>query len=202
MMRPARHLFVLACATALGGCVSVLPEPFIPSALIALPAERAGGPASPLQADVAVYPPESSRAFAGVDIAVRQEQELVYLNDVRWSDNAPSLLQGAVVNSLTKAGGPGRAAPAALGADVDYEVRWRIVDLSAGRETSPGRVEVQVSLLDAFNRRMVAQETFSAEGSPVDRAPRARAAALALAAQRVADEVAAFVARTAVARLQ
>ena len=201
-MKPFLIAAALVSAAALSGCVSILPEPFIPSALIALPAERAIAPSTPLQADVAVYPPESSRAFAGADIAVRQEQELIYLNDVRWSDNAPSLLQGAVVNSLTKAGGPGRAAPAALGADVDYDVRWRIVDLSAGRETAPVRVEVQVSVVDASNRRMVAQQTFSAEGSPPDRAPRARAATLAVVAQQVADQVAAFVASNALAKPQ
>jgi ABC-type uncharacterized transport system auxiliary subunit len=199
-MKPFLFAAALVSAAAFAGCVSVLPEPFIPSALIALPAERATAPSTPLQADVAVYPPESSRAFAGADIAVRQEQELVYLNDVRWSDNAPSLLQGAVVNALTKAGGPGRAAPAALGADVDYDVRWRIVDLSAGRDTSPVRVEVQVSLVDSSNRRMVAQQSFAREGNPSDRAPRARAAALALVTQQVADEVAAFVAGNVVAK--
>jgi cholesterol transport system auxiliary component len=199
-MKPFLFAAALVSAVAVTGCVSVLPEPFIPSALIALPADRAVAPSMPLQADVAVYPPETSRAFAGVDIAVRQEQEVIYLNDVRWSDNAPSLLQGAVVNALTKAGGPGRAAPAALGADVDYDVRWRIVDLSAGRETAPVRVEVQVSLVDASNRRMVAQQTFSAEGNPADRTPRARAAALAITAQKVADQVAAFVAGNMVAK--
>lgn len=199
MIKPVLFAVAMASSAALAGCLSVLPEPFIPSALIALPAERATAPTSPLLADVAVYPPEASRAFAGADIAVRQEQEMVFLDDVRWSDNAPSLLQGAVVNALTKAGGPGRAAPAALGADVDYDVRWRIVDLSAGRETSPVRVEVQVSLVDSSTRRMVAQESFKAEGSPSDRAPRARAAALALAAQQVADDVAAFVTGNVVA---
>lgn len=202
MIKPVLFAAALASTTAFTGCISVLPEPFIPAALIALPADRATAPSSPLLADVAVYPPESSRAFAGADVAVRQDQELVFLDEVRWSDNAPALMQGAVVNSLTKAGGPGRAAPAALGADVDYDVRWRIVDLSAGRETSPVRVEVQVSLVDSTNRRMVAQETFRAEGAPADRAPRARAAALALAAQQVADEVAAFVASNVVAKPQ
>lgn len=190
----------LVSVSLLSACVSVLPEPFVPSALIALPADRAKAPAMPLQADVAVYSPESLRAYAGVDIAVRSEQEVVFLGDVRWSDNAPKLLQGAVVNALAKSGGPGRAVPAQLGADVDYDVRWRIVDLSAGRERAPVRAEVEVSLLDSNTRRMVAQRSFIAEGSPSDRAPRARAAALALAAQDVADQVAAFVAEEAAAR--
>jgi len=190
----------LASAVMLSGCVSVLPQPFIPAALIALPADRAKAPASPLQADVAVYAPESQRAYAGNDIAVRNAQEVVFLSDVRWSDNAPKLMQGAVVDALSKAAGPGRAAPAQIGADVDYDVRWRIVDLSTGPETAPVRAEVQVSLLDAVTRRTVAQRSFTAEGSPVDRTPRARAAALALAAQDVADQVAAFVAETAVAK--
>jgi ABC-type uncharacterized transport system auxiliary subunit len=202
MIKPVLFAAALVSTSALAGCLSFLPEPFIPSALIALPAERARAPSSPLLADVAVYPPEASRAFAGADIAVRQDQEMVFLDDVRWSDSAPSLLQGAVVNALARAGGPGRAAPAALGADVDYDVRWRIVDLSAGRETAPVRVEVQVSLVDSSTRRMVAQESFKAEGSPASRAPRARAAALALAAQQVADQVAAFVASNVQGRTQ
>jgi ABC-type uncharacterized transport system auxiliary subunit len=199
-MKPLIAAAALASTLVLSGCVSVLPEPSIPLALIALPADRAKAPATPLQMDVAVYSPESSRAFAGTDIAVRTDQELIFLGDVRWSDNAPQLLQGAVVNALTKSGGTGRAVPAQLGADVDYDVRWRIVDLSTGRETMPVRAEVQVSLLDSNTRRMVAQQTFAAEGSPQDRAPRARAAALALVAQDVADQVAAFVAQAAVAK--
>jgi ABC-type uncharacterized transport system auxiliary subunit len=190
----------LGSAVLLSGCVSVLPQPFVPTALIALPADRATAPASPLQADVAVFPPDSSRAFAGADIAVRSAQELVYLGEVRWSDAAPHLLQGAVVNALTQAGGPGRAVPAELGAEVDYDVRWRIVDLSAGSETSPGNVEVQVSLMDSHTRRMVAQQTFRTQSQPADRAPRARAAALALATQQVADQVADFVAKTVPAK--
>ncbi len=189
---------ILAMTLALGGCLSVLPQPIIPSALIQLPADRAKAPADQLQADVAVYAPETSRAFAGVDIAVTDSQELIYLPEVRWADSAPQLLQGAVVNALSKAGGPGRAVPGSLGAQVDYEVRWRLIDMSAGKDTAPVRVEVQVSLMKSGNRRMVAQQTFAAEGSPADRAPRARAAELALVAQSVADQVAAFVAKTVV----
>jgi ABC-type uncharacterized transport system auxiliary subunit len=192
-------LLALAFATlALGGCVSVLPTPVIPSALISLPADRATAPAAPLQADVAVYLPESSRAFAGSDIAVRDNQEVIYLSDVRWADTAPALMQAALVNSLTKTGGPGKAAPGQLGAQTDYDVRWRLLDISTGKQTAPVRVEVQVSLLDSGTRRMIAQQNFSAEGSPSDGAPRARAAALAIVAQKVADDVAAFIAQTVV----
>jgi cholesterol transport system auxiliary component len=199
-MMKMRILSVLVFSTALGGCFSVLPEPQIPSALIALPADRAQAPADPLNADVSVYPPDSTRAFAGVDIAVRTDQEMVYLGDVRWVDSAPRLLQNAVVDSLSKAGGNGRAVTAQIGARVDYEVRWRIIDFSASRDAGPVRVEVAASLLDSITRRMVAQETFSATATPSDRAPRARAAALALAAQSVSDEVAAFVAKAAVSK--
>lgn len=193
--------FRLAAAVSLclaaGGCLSVLPEPQVPTALISLPADRAVAPADPLRADVAVYPPDSTRAFAGVDIAVRTDQELVYLGEVRWVDTAPRLLQSAVVDSLAKAGGPGRVVTAQQGARVDYDVRWRIVDMAAGRETAPVKIEVAVSLMDSTTRRVVAQQTFTATGSPSDRAPRARAAAMALAAQSVADQVAAFAAKNA-----
>jgi cholesterol transport system auxiliary component len=199
-MRTLSLALIAAATLAASGCVSILPEPMIPSALVSLPAERATAPTRPLLADVAVYPPESSRAFAGADIAVRSDQELIYLADVRWSDAAPQLLQGAVVNALSQAQGPGRAVLGQLGAEVDYDVRWRIVDLSAGRETLPVHVEVQVSIMDADSRRPIAQKSFSAEADPADRAPRARAAALAIAAQQVADQVAAFVTETVTPR--
>jgi ABC-type uncharacterized transport system auxiliary subunit len=196
----AQLLASLAGALALGGCVDLLPDPMVPSALIALPADRAVAPADPLQADVAVYAPESSRAFAGADIAVRNEQELTYLPEVRWSDSGPQLMQGALVESLTRAPGPGRAVTGQMAVDVDYEVRWRIVDMSAGRETMPVRVSVEVSVLDAGTRRIIAQDTFAKESAPSDRAPRARAAELAIVAQKVADDVAAFVAKSVPAK--
>ena len=199
-MRTQILALTLASMLSLGGCVSVLPTPIIPSALISLPADRAVAPADALQADVAVYFPEASRAFSGADIAVRDNQELIYLSDVRWADTGPALLQGAVVNSLTKAGGPGRAAPGQLGAQTDYDLRWRIIDMSVSKANAPVRIEVQASILDSGTRRMIAQQSFSAEGSPSDGSARARAAALAVAAQKTADEVAAFVAKTVTAK--
>jgi ABC-type uncharacterized transport system auxiliary subunit len=195
-----RVLASLTLALVLGGCFSVLPEPEIPSALISLPSDRAKAPADPLLADVAIYPPDSTRAFSGVDIAVRSDQEMVYLGDVRWVDTAPRLLQGAVVDALAKAEGEGRAAPAQLATRTDYDVRWRIVDFSVSKEAGPVHVKVEASLVDSASRRIIAQDSFEAEGTPTDRAPRARAAALAIAAQTVADQVAAFTTKNAVAK--
>jgi len=192
----ARILAALVLPLAFGGCLSVLPEPEIPLALISLPAERAATPSSPLRADVAVYPPDASRAYSGLDIAVRADQEVVYLANVRWVDTAPRLLQGAVVDALARAGGDGRAAPAQLGARVDYDVRWRVIDLSTGKETAPANAIVEVSILDAATRRMIAQDTFKASDTPTSKDPRARAAAMAKAAQSVSDQVAEFVAKT------
>ena len=195
-MRTRLVALAFGSVLALGGCVSVLPTPIIPSALISLPADRAIAPTDALQADVAVFFPESSRAFSGAAIAVRDGQELIYLSDVRWADTAPALMQGAVVNALTKAGGPGRAAPGQLGAQTDYDLRWRIVDMSTGKAAAPVRIEVQANILDSGTRRMIAQQSFSAEGSPSNGEARSRAAALALVSQKVADDVAAFVAKT------
>ena len=195
-LHPLARLAVVATAGlagALAGCVNVLPKPNVPLALIELPAERAKAPPAPLRADVSVMPPEAGRAYSGVDIAVRAEQELVYLADVRWADAAPRLLQGAVIESLSKAGGPGQVAPSQLGARVDYELRWRVIDLSTGYEVAPVKVEVEASLVDARTRRIVAQQRFSMTSIPTSRKPRDRAAALAIAAQSLADQVAVFV---------
>jgi ABC-type uncharacterized transport system auxiliary subunit len=196
-LRPSRRFAVVLAASlaaSLSGCVSILPKPDVPLALIELPAERAKAPSAPLRADVAVMPPDAGRAYAGVDIAVRSEQEVVYLADVRWADNAPRLLQGAVIESLSKAGGDGQVAPGQLGARVDYDVRWRVIDLSTGYGVAPVRAEVEASLVDSRNRRIIAQQRFSATGVPTSAKPRDRAAALAIAAQSVADQVAGFVA--------
>jgi ABC-type uncharacterized transport system auxiliary subunit len=197
-MKMPAILSAVALSLSLGACVSVLPDPVVPSALISLPADRAKAPSAPLQADVNVFPPDSSRAFSGVDIAVRSGQELVYLPEVRWADTAPKLLQGAVVDALTKAEGPGNAMSAQQGARVDYDVRWRVIDLSVGKDTLPVTVEVDASLVDAQTRKVIAQRRFSAQGSPASKAPRERAAVLAVAMQSVADQVAAFVTETAV----
>lgn len=184
-------------ALMLSACVSVLPEPEVPEALIALPAERASAPGAPLQADIVVFPPDATKAYSGVDIAVRSEQEIVYLANVRWVDAAPRLLQGAVIDSLVRSGGPGRAVPAQLAARGDYDLRWRVVDLSAGPNATPVHVAVDANLVDTATRRILQQKRFEASATPESRAPRDRAAALALVAQKVADDVAAFVAQGA-----
>lgn len=191
---------ILAAALATGGCLSVLPEPVTPEALIALPADRAVSPAAPLVADVSIFPPDATAAYSGVDIAVRAEQELVYLSSVRWADAAPRLLQSAVLESLAGSGGTGSATPAQLGARTDYELRWRIIDFSTGPDTAMVRTEVEASLLDGATRRVVAQQRFLSERNPAGRSARERAAALAVSAQEVADQVAAFVASSAAAK--
>jgi cholesterol transport system auxiliary component len=193
-------LAAVAATVALSGCVSVLPEPTIPSALIQLPASRAQAPSTQLRADVNVFPPDASRAYNGVDIAVHDGLELVYLADVRWADTAPRLLQNAVINALAKAGGQGMANPAQLGARADYDLRWRVIDISVSKETGPVHIEVAASLVDSATRRTIAQKGFAATGTPSGSEPRARAAALAVAMQQVSDQVAAFAAETAAPR--
>lgn len=194
-----RTLFAgaMLASLLLAGCVSVLPEPKVPNALISLPSDRAHAPAVPLQVDVNVYPPDATRAYAGVDIAVANEQELVYMPDVRWVDAAPRLLQNAVINALSLAQGPGRANVAQLGAHSEYDLRWRIVDLSVGKAAMPVHAEVEAVLMDSQTRQVIAQQHFRAESTPTSPQPRDRAAALAMAAQSISDQVAAFTATSA-----
>lgn len=169
----------------------------MPSALISLPADRAIAPADPLQADVGVFFPESSRAFASADIAVRDNQELIYLSDVRWADTTPSLLGAVVHRSPRRAVQAAQRRPSSAPRR-DYDLRWRVVDMSVSKGAGPVRIEVQASLMDSAARRMVAQQSFTAEGVPDATTAHARAAALAIA-QKVSD-VAAFVAKTVVAK--
>jgi cholesterol transport system auxiliary component len=189
----------VAClALLLSGCVSILPEPVIPEALIALPADRAMASASPLRADIVVFPPDATKAYSGVDIAVRTDQEIIYLSAVRWVDSAPRLLQGAVIDALVRSGGEGRAVPAQLAARGDYDLRWRIVDLSTGKDSLPVHVVVDANLVDSGTRRILQQKRFETTGTPRSGSARDRAAALALAVQQASDQVASFVAEYAV----
>lgn len=178
----------------LGGCVSVLPEPVVPAALITLPASRAKAPEAPLNADVNIFPPDATRAWAGSDIPVTDQQEMVFLSDVRWADTAPRILQNAVVDALSGATGPGRAFTAQQATRSDYDLRWRIVDMSVGKGALPVHVKVDATLVDSRGRRVVSQKSFAAEAVPAGATQRDRGAALAVAAQTVADQVAAFVA--------
>lgn len=200
MKRPAMRIALLSLAAAAGaslaGCVSVLPEPVVPDALVSLPAERATAPAAPLKADVNVYPPDASVAFAGLDMAVREQQEIVYLKDMKWADAPTRLLQSAVVNALSAGQGPGRASAAQMGIRTDYDVRWRLVDLSVGKGSGAAIASAQVSVAGSKDRRIIAQKSFRAEATPVSDTARDRAAALALASQSLADQVAAFVAES------
>ncbi len=189
--------FALALSLLSAGCVSVLPEPVVPAALISLPADRAKPPVAPLEADVTVYPPDSARSWAGSDIAVANQQELIFLSDVRWADTGPRLLQIAVVDALSGASGSGRAMTAQQATRTDYDLRWRIVDLSVSPQEGPVQARVEATLVDSQTRRVVAQQVFSADGRPTGRSQRERAAALAVAAQNLADQVAAFVAAEA-----
>jgi ABC-type uncharacterized transport system auxiliary subunit len=182
----------LAVSLLTAGCVSVLPEPAAPSAHIALPMENAVAPPTPLRADIGVYPPDAPRAFAGIDIAVRERGEIVFMSDLRWADAPPRLMQAAVLDALAKAPGEGRAASVQLGARVDYEIRWRIADLSAGRGRDDARVVAEASLVNARTGRIIAQQEIRSDVTPLGGSARARATALASAAQDVANRVAAF----------
>jgi ABC-type uncharacterized transport system auxiliary subunit len=195
-MRTALLSFAALGAASLSGCVSVLPEPVVPDALISLPAERAMAPSAPLKADVNVFPPDASVAFAGLDIAVRDQQEIVYLTSMKWSDTPARLLQSAVVNALSAGQGPGRASSAQLGVRSDYDVRWRLIDLSVSKGAGPAVAAAQVSVASSKDRRIIAQKTIRAEAPSASAKPRDRAAALAVASQSLADQIAAFVTET------
>src|SRR5262249_55571922 len=134
---------------------------------------------------------------AGSDIPVSEQQEMVFLSDVRWADTAPRILQNAVVDSLSSAEGPGRAVTAQQATRTDYDLRWRIVDMSVSKGAAPVHVKVEANLVDSQTRRVVAQQSFASEAVPAGATQRDRGAALAVAAQTVADQVAAFVAAEA-----
>ncbi|MEM8919859.1 MAG: ABC-type transport auxiliary lipoprotein family protein, partial [Pseudomonadota bacterium] len=175
----------------LNACVSVLPEPTAPDALIQIPASRGGSDAS-LSADISVFTPEASRALSGVDIAVSDAGALRYLKRVKWADASPRLLQASLVDALTALGGPGHAFSAQTATRADFEVRWRISELSVSPKMGPARVAARVSVLDARTRRVIDETQLRASVAPATQQQSDRAEALAEAAQILSEDAAAF----------
>jgi len=195
--RSFRILLLSLSLLSAPGCVSVLPAQEAPRALIAPPAASAKAPVSTLRANVVVHPPEASRAFSGSEIAVVSDQAIVYLKDVKWADLAPKLAQSAALNALARASGDGRGLLPQAPLPADYELFWRISDLSVSRGRQPVRAEAEAILAEAGARRIVATARFVQQAAPRGGADRQRADALALALQQLADDIAEFVAREA-----
>ncbi len=148
---------ILAAALLASACVSVLPEAQTPEALIRLPMETRAA-SSPLNAHVVVHLPDAPGAFAGVEIASANGQQIRYINGVVWADTPAKLLQSALVDALTAAGGDGRATAVQTGVRGEYELRWSVRDLSVNNNTREAICAIRLVLTRQRGREVVATQ--------------------------------------------
>ena len=186
-----KTLFALAGLAALGGCLSVLPEPNKPGALYRVGTVET---LAPLDAHVVIREPEAPRLFAGRDMVVEgADGGLKLVAGVQWAGRFTRLVQVALIDAL--AGGDGMALDASSGAPGAYELSWRVADITiAGKRA---RCVLDLTLLDGRSRQPVATAKVSGEGSLAGQQPGDRARALSSASRACVAEAATFIAQNA-----
>ncbi len=186
-----RSLFTLIGLAALGGCLSVLPEPSAPGALYRIGQMETS---SQLAAHVVIREPEAPRLFAGRDMVVEgADGGLRLVAGAEWAGRYTRLVQIALIDSLS--GGDGMALEASSGAPGDYELSWRVSEIAVSGNRA--RCALDLTLLDGRTRAPVAAAKVSAEGRSSGNAPGERAQALSVASRACVAKAAAFVATNA-----
>lgn len=182
---------MLAGLAALGGCLSVLPEPDAPGALYRIGPVEAS---SQLAAHVVIREPDAPRLFAGRDMVVEgADGGLRLVAGAEWAGRYTRLVQIALVDALS--GGEGMALEASSGAPGDYELAWRVSEIAVSGNMA--RCALDLTLLDGRTRAPVAAAKVSGEGSLSGNGPGERAQALSAASRACVAEAAAFVAEHA-----
>lgn len=184
-----RFLIVCLAASTLIGCTSVLPRRPPADALYRLgPLE----PAYTAPASITIREPEASRLFSGRFMATEDESGAVRLiRSVQWTDRATSLMQEAVLDLLSGQGG-NVAVGVQGGAPTEFELAWRISDMTLSGQTA--RCRIEATLLRGPGREVHGQRSISVTAPASGGSDAARALALVEAGRACARETAAFIA--------
>lgn len=188
--------FTLLLVLALGGCISLLPEPAPPPRTYVLEAQNVELlQGAPIDAVIGVAAPNGERALLGADLIWRSGDTIAYVSDSVWSNRAADALQQILVETLSRQG-RFRAATRSGDARADYEVRWEVLDFEVREETMTARFTADVRLI-APGRRIVAAEIISVEAPVSDRSSSIAANALARAAREGGARIGMFAAEAA-----
>jgi cholesterol transport system auxiliary component len=187
----------LLLAFALGGCVSLLPQAPPAPRMFALEAARGASETSaaqPLDAVVAVAPPEGDDAALGTELVWSTGGEVAVVGGVKWATRADSALQTLLIETLAR-GGRLRAAARTSEARADYEIRWDVLEFQVVEEggAAKARFSANAKLVDSHTRMIVAARIVASESDLASRSKAAAAEALTRAAQEGGARIASFV---------
>jgi ABC-type uncharacterized transport system auxiliary subunit len=185
-----RALFLIPIL-ALGGCVSLLPEPPPPPRTYVLEAQDVAElEAAPIDAVIAVAEPGGERALLGADLIWRTGDTIAYVSNSAWSNRASASLQQILVETITRQG-RFRAAARAGDALAEYTIRWEVLDFEVREDTMTARFSADVRVVEA-GRRIIASQIITAEAPVSDRSSSIAANALARAAREGSARIGAF----------
>lgn len=186
------HNSLLACCAMLitCGCASVIPQTEPADALYRLgamaPEYRPG-------ASVSIREPDGSRLMTGRAMVTEDVSGAIrIMKGAEWTDRATSLMQSALLD-LLDGQGENADVPAQAGALTEYELSWRIADLSLSGRVA--RCRLDLTLMAAMGPPSFHQGTVSETAEAEDMSQQARAIALAGAARACVRGAAAFIER-------
>ena len=178
---------LIAAATALSGCVSVLPEPDAPDALYRIEVAR---DLTGLNQDLIIREPEAPRLIAGQGIVSEaSDGALRLIPGVEWSGSATRQLQLAMIDSFV-IGDEGHAVLPELGVVAPFEMASQIKALNL--EGNRAVCAMTASVVSTQGRELVARTEISANADAASRSGRDRALALRTAASNCAVQAAEF----------
>lgn len=186
---------VLAIAGLTAACVSVLPEQEVPSGLYRLADIDSN---VELIANVVVREPTTARIFAGQGMVVQDSDgALRLISGVEWAGRPAQLLKGGLIDAFD-INSDGTAVTDMSGAVGDYELSWRIKDLTIVERGNGGDAicGLSVTLLDGETRTPIASTGIERSVPVADSSAAARAAAISQSATNCVEAVADFVSRT------
>jgi cholesterol transport system auxiliary component len=209
MIRNTRRR-ALGCASAMGlslfgGCgTSLLPKPAPPPALFALdaaPPAAAEAPRPAASAPTLIV--NAPRAAAGFETAhiiyLRRPHEIEYYAYSQWVDTPAQMFAPLIVSAIERTGAFRAVLRAPTAAAAELRLDTELIRLQQDFGTSPSRVQLTLRavLIETATRRVVGVREFDASVPAPSDDTQGGVAAANLAARRVLDDLAAFVAEFA-----
>ena len=177
-----RMLTALA-AISLSGCVSVLPEPEVPSGLY-----RLGNiePSAAIKHNLVVREPEGGRVYSGNAMAaIGDDGALRLIRGVEWAQPASRMLQLGLLDAIGT-DGAGLALDKTTGAPGDLELAWRMSTFALDGDFA--RCELELTLLEGRSRKPLTQMRIETSVPTSSDRAADRAAALTEAARACVHE--------------
>jgi len=184
-----RCLTTVSALVFLAGCVSVLPEPEVPSGLYRLGDIDAS---VSISKNLIIREPEGGRVFGGRALASEGDDgALRLIKGVEWAQSASGMLQAGLLDTFGTDGG-GVAVAKGIGAPGDLELAWRMSDFTVSGVNAS--CELELTLLNGRTREPIMQRRIETSALAASEKASDRANALADAAQSCIQETAEVIA--------